>query len=59
MEMTLKTLGVKVTQCFCCGKKHPWRLQSDPWNGRLNGYCEDCATNRCDCYPDECPNKDW
>lgn len=21
----------------------------------MDGYCYDCALNRCDCYPNECP----
>lgn len=27
------------------------------WQNRMDGYCLDCALNRCDCYPDECPNR--
>lgn len=38
--------------CACCGKPNPLR-QLDPWAGRLDAYCEDCAHMRCDAYPGE------
>ena len=40
-----------------CGRTAARTQQPDPWEGRLDGYCDDCATNRCDCYPNECPVK--
>ncbi len=45
------------TTCWCCQKPHKQRGDNDPWEGRLDGYCDDCATARCDAYPGECPNK--
>jgi hypothetical protein len=42
------------TICHCCGRPVEPR-DPDPWEGRLDGYCEDCALNRCDAYPDQCP----
>lgn len=43
--------------CWCCQTWHVTRGDGDPWEGRMEGYCDECATNRCDCYPDECPIK--
>ena len=37
--------------CWCCGEVAPLRGKDDPWEGRLDGYCEVCATARCDTYP--------
>lgn len=37
--------------CVCCGRMHVTRTERDPWEGRLDGYCYDCATARCDAYP--------
>jgi hypothetical protein len=34
--------------CVCCGKDSTRRQQPDPWEGRLDGYCDECATARCD-----------
>lgn len=30
------------------------RSENDPWEGRLDGYCYECALTRCDAYPGEC-----
>lgn len=45
--------------CYCCGHPAPDR-DPDQWEGRLDGYCEDCATARCDAFPGDCskPRKD-
>lgn len=40
-------------RCYCCDKAAPKR-NPDPWEGRLDGYCEVCATTRCDAYPGSC-----
>lgn len=40
--------------CWCCGELVVSRVP-DPWDGRMDGYCEACSLNRCDCYADECP----
>jgi hypothetical protein len=40
-----------------CGRKVERRELGDPWEGRMDDYCYDCALSRCDCYPDECPVK--
>jgi len=40
-----------------CGRTAARTQQPDPWEGRLDGYCDDCAAHRCDCTPDECPVK--
>mgnify|MGYP001559815625 CR=1 FL=1 len=37
--------------CWCCGVPAPNRAPWDPWEGRLDGYCDDCAEARCDAYP--------
>lgn len=43
--------------CWCCGNAYePRDPATDPWNGRLDGYCEFCADNRCDHDPTNCPN---
>jgi hypothetical protein len=39
--------------CACCGKPITPR-DPDPWDGRLDAYCEDCAHTRCDAYPGSC-----
>lgn len=39
--------------CFCCNAPVETR-DPDPWEGRLDGYCYDCALTRCDAYPGEC-----
>ena len=41
--------------CHCGRTVEP--RDPDPWEGRMDDYCEDCAINRCDCYPNECPVK--
>lgn len=44
--------------CQCCQtpiKAGEARDVNEVWDGRLNGYCIACATNRCDAYPGECP----
>lgn len=41
--------------CCCCGAPIAAR-DPDPWEGRLDGYCYECALARCDAYPGECPN---
>jgi hypothetical protein len=42
-------------ECWCCGVIHPIReRESDPWDGRLNGYCDDCALARCDTSYSDC-----
>ena len=40
--------------CVCCGLlvNHP---EPDPWDGRMDEYCVDCAWSRCDAFPGECP----
>jgi hypothetical protein len=40
--------------CICCGEQiHS--LEYDyvhrTWEGRMDGYCENCANMRCDAYP--------
>lgn len=40
-------------RCGCCGALIEPR-DPDPWEGRLDGYCEDCALARCDAYPGYC-----
>lgn len=42
--------------CFCCNSPVEPR-NPDPWEGRLDDYCEACALARCDAYPDECPRQ--
>jgi len=41
--------------CVCCnvpiGEGESFTVDS-VWGGRLNGYCYNCATCRCDAYPE-------
>jgi hypothetical protein len=38
-----------MTACVCCQGPYEDRARTgDPWDGRLNGYCWDCALMRCD-----------
>lgn len=39
--------------CACCGFMARPRFP-DPWEGRLDGYCTDCAHTRCDADPGAC-----
>ncbi len=41
-------------RCGCCGKQHERRGEGDPWEGRLDGWCDDCALARCDARPGDC-----
>lgn len=43
-----------IDQCSCCGYLFLKRIDNDPWEGRLDGYCYDCALARCDAYPGAC-----
>lgn len=43
--------------CWCCEGPYVDRGGDDPWEGRLDGYCEDCALTRCDAYPGDCTNR--
>lgn len=43
--------------CWCCDGPYVARGDADPWEGRLDGYCEDCALARCDAYPGEHSNR--
>jgi len=38
-------------RCACCGH-HIVPRDPDPWEGRMNAYCEFCCHSRCDVYPD-------
>lgn len=49
--------GKAEPSCVCCGEPSHDR-DPDPWGGRLDGYCEDCALTRCDAYPGECQHHD-
>lgn len=40
--------------CCCCGLEIVDRRGNDPWEGRLDDYCEGCALARCDAYPGAC-----
>lgn len=43
--------------CSCCHKKERKRdRRTDEWQGRLDDYCTDCASYRCDAFPGECRN---
>lgn len=49
-----------LSECWCCGKP---RLPVEvayvhkTWEGRMSGYCQECAWARCDAFPGECPNR--
>jgi hypothetical protein len=47
------TTGSEPRRCACCGEVVT-RPNGDPWTGRLDAYCEECATTRCDAFPGEC-----
>lgn len=40
--------------CWCCGNDTT-RRNGDPWEGRMEGYCDDCSLARCDAFPGDCP----
>lgn len=44
------------SDCVCCGFPVMPR-DPDPWDGRLDVYCQECALARCDAYPGYCPNE--
>lgn len=44
--------------CECCGadvSPKEGEYVRELWAGRLDGYCYECAVNRCDAYPGDCP----
>lgn len=43
--------------CWCCGEPAPIRGEGDPWEGQLDGYCESCASTRCDTTDSTCAVK--
>jgi hypothetical protein len=55
VEVTRQEFIPQVEICHC--GQIALKRTDDPWQGRMDGYCYDCASNRCDCYPDECPVK--
>ena len=57
MDTPETTAAIRPAAIRChCGREVEPR-EPDPWEGRMDAYCDDCATARCDCYPDECPVK--
>ena len=49
-----------IDPCLCCASRIGHleeQYVAGQWEGRLTGYCLDCATARCDAYPGECPRK--
>jgi len=44
-------------KCWCCGRIdrsiNRKRVHAQ-WEGRMDGYCYDCALTRCDAYPGAC-----
>ena len=42
--------------CWCCGDLAPTEAVKD-WDGRLDGYCLECALYRCDAYIGQCGKK--
>lgn len=45
-------------RCSCCGVSKDER-DPDPWEGRMDDYCETCCLARCDAYPGDCPVTKW
>jgi hypothetical protein len=43
-------------ECVCCGGSAA-REGEDVWEGRLDGFCDACASARCDTTDSECPRK--
>lgn len=44
-----------VPVCACCRAPYQYRQpKNNPWDGRLDAYCYDCASARCDAYPGDC-----
>ncbi len=41
------------SECWCCLAPVESR-NPDPWEGRLDGYCYNCALTRCDAFPWDC-----
>lgn len=44
--------NTEIERCKCCDSILV-ALLPDSWEGRLDGYCYDCAVRRCDAYPGE------
>jgi hypothetical protein len=40
-------------RCVCCGNDVA-RREPDPWEGRMDDYCERCCLTRCDAEPRAC-----
>jgi hypothetical protein len=49
----MTSTGSDPRRCACCGEGIT-RPNGDPWEGRLDAYCEECAITRCDAFPGEC-----
>lgn len=47
-------MSVLPSMCHCCAEPFAARGSDDPWGGRLDAYCEDCAHCRCDAFPGAC-----
>lgn len=48
--------------CACCGHRYEPRGEDDPWAGHLDGYCDECASMRCDAagaHPIKVDLADW
>jgi hypothetical protein len=52
-EAFMEQQDYEPTHCGCCGKELQER-DPDPWEGRLDDYCYECALCRCDAYPGGC-----
>lgn len=49
------TWRVSPPACVCCGSEFSRSADDDQWDGRLDDYCDRCASARCDAFPAECP----
>lgn len=59
MDFLLMMPDENDSTCACCGEVLEYReYEEDPWEGRLDSYCENCAWMRCDAFPGSCRDED-
>ena len=54
---TSEVVDVQSERCACCNEPAPLR-ENDPFDGRMDAYCDECAWRRCDVYWGACSFED-